>query len=387
MKKKIYQLAREEFEYTPAELILQEEWIKKEAEEGACARGTLFIRNSDNRRMKGVLHATAPFIHLKETSFSCTEALVDYELLTAGHKAGDQLSGEIYLVTSCGEYRMGVELLIKENAEKKKAGNLFRLANLAQSDWAAAVEQYKTLYGKKSTGPASQELEELLIDGNKKWKVEISTDSQSFYYEPVTESFAESLVLKKNSWGYVKINVWSDAEFLQPEHKVIWSDNFIGDTYMLEFLICKEKLHAGKNYGRLYIKTVHQLLTVEVCAVGPGEREEKLLRQKKKEASLLLVNNYLQYRCGLQEKEAYAREGLIWKKENHAVLSDEVSQFLEIYFMILSGQKALAEELLKDVSPAFQLEETAKAYLSCLCLEKKEEYRTFIKKRYRGRAG
>lgn len=382
MKKKIYQLAREEFEDTTAALVLQEERIKRETQEDKSIKGTLFIRNSDNRRMKGVLYATAPFIHLQETSFSGTEALIDYELFPMERKAGELLFGEIYLVTSCGEYRIGVELLIKEDAEKKKAGNLFRLANLAQSDWEAAVEQYKRLYGKKSTGPASQELEEQLIDGNKKWKVEIGTDSRNFYYEPVTESFAESLVLKKNTWGYLKINVWSDADFLQPEHKVIWSDNFIGNNYILEFLVCKEKLHAGKNYGRLYIATVHQTLCVEVCAVREGSREEKLRRRKQKEAFLLLVNNYQKYRCGLMDKEAYAKDGLAWEKEAKEFLPEKISQFLEIYFLVLSGETALAEEFLKDIALEKAEDRAALAYLSCLCQRNEEENREFIKKEY-----
>ena len=375
MKNKIYQLAKEEFEYTSATLILQEEWIRKETEEGKNAKGTLFIRNSDNRRMKGILYTTSPFIHLKTTTFSGTEALVDYELFSLERKAGELLSGEIYLITSCGEYRIGVELVIKENEQAKKAGNLFRLANLARSDWGAAVEQYKHLYAKRTGGgPASQELEEFLIDGSKKWKVQIRTDASSFFYDEVTDSFAESLILKKDNWGYLKIDVWSDAEFLQPEHKVIWSDNFIGDEYMLEFLIRKEKLHDGKNYGKLYIKTIHQLLTVEVCAICQSRKEEKLKQRKRKEAILALVHNYLNYRCGLIEKKAYTRESLLFRREHQSLFSEEMNQFLEISFMALDGQKALAEELLKDVpKQKGRLEKAAVAYLSYLSSEAPEK--------------
>ena len=378
MKKKIYQLAREEFEYTHAMLILQEEAIQKEAQEGSSAKGTLFIRNSDNRRMKGVLYATAPFIHLEAAAFSGTEALIDYELLSMDRKVGEQLRGEIYLVTSCGEYRIGVELVIKENEQKKKAGNLFRLANLARDDWTAAVEQYKLLYARRSGGgPASQELEEFLIDGSKKWKVQLSTEVSSFYYDEVMESFAESLMIKKDNWGYLKVEVWSDAEFLQPEHKVIWSDSFIGDEYMLEFLVRKEKLHDGKNYGRLYIKTIHQLLTVEVCAVCVSRRQEKERRRKQKEVKLWLMNTYFQYRCGLLEKNSYAKEGLRLRRENQNVFPEIIEQYLEIYFMILNNQGALAEEFLKDIHPEDRLQEGCEAwlwYLACENIEEKKEY-------------
>ncbi|MFW5651335.1 MAG: DUF5717 family protein [Acetivibrio ethanolgignens] len=379
MKKKIYQLAREEFEYTPAVLILQEEAIQKEAQEGGSAKGTLFIRNFDNRRMKGVLYATSPFIHLEATAFSGTEALIDYELRTMDRKAEEHLRGEIYLVTSCGEYRISVELTIKENEQKKKAGNLFRLANLARDDWAAAVEQYKLLYARRSGGgPASQELEEFLIDGSKKWKIQLSTDVSSFYYDEVTESFAESLMIKKDNWGYLKVEVWSDAEFLQPEHKVIWSDSFIGDEYMLEFLVRKEKLHDGKNYGRLYIKTIHQLLTIEVCAVCVSRREEKERRRKQKEVKLWLMNTYFQYRCGLLEKSSYAKEGLRLRRENQNVFPEIIEQYLEIYFMILNNQGALAQELLKDMHPEDRLQKGCEAWLWYLACENMEEKKGYV---------
>lgn len=374
MKKKIYQLVKEDFDYNPVSLIIQEEKIIKKAEEGKSAKGTLFIRNEDNRRMKGVLYTTAPFIQLKERAFSGTEALIDYELLTMERGAGERLSGEIYLITSCGEYKIETELQIIEDEEAKKAGNLFRLANLARKDWTAAVEQYKRLYARRNGGgPASQELEEFLIDGSKKWKIQLSTENKSFYYEPVTESFAESITLKKDCWGYLKINVWSDAEFIQPEHKVIWSDNFIGDQYILEFLLHKEKLHAGKNYGRLYIKTIHQLLTVEVCAVNPAGAGEPRLSKKRRQAALFLIHNYLKYRCSLLEKTVYIKEGLAWKKENQALFSEEAIQLLEIYFMAMDGQKVLAGDLLKDICPKNSVEAGAKAYLEYICTEEDKE--------------
>ncbi len=374
MKKKIYQLAREEFDSSFAALILQQDCIREETEEGKSAAGELLIRNSDNREMKGVLYAKAPFIRLKENAFLGTEASIGYELLSLDRRAGEELTGEICLVTSCGECRIEVSLLIKEAEEKKKKRNLLRLANLAKKDWPAAVEQYKELYPKRrGGGPASQELEEFLIDGGKKQKIILHTDRASFSYETIGESFADSLSLKKDGWGYIKINVWSDTEFLQPEHKVIWSDNFIGDAYTLEFLLKKEKLHAGKNYGRIYIKTIHQLLTVEVCAVCKGAVKEKVLTRRQKEAELVFIHNYFRYQSGLLEQAVYAREGLVWRKENLGAFLEEESQLLEIYFMALNGQKALAEDLLKDVNPRNTLQRAAVSYLRHVCSRSAEE--------------
>lgn len=374
MKEKIQQLAKEEFEYSSADLVLEEEWIEREAGEGTSVAGSLVLRNSDNRSMKGAVYAAAPFIHLQETAFEGTEALLAYELSSLDGKAGEKLSGEICIVTSCGERKLRVELAIKENGEKEKAGNISHLASLAKSDWAAAVEQYKELgFKPNGIGPSSQELEELLIDGGEKQKIMLCVDKNSFRYEAVVDSFADSLVLMKDGWGYIKINVWSDAAFLQSEHKVIWSDNFIGEEYRLEFLVDREMLHEGKNYGRLYVKTVHQLLVVEVCAACQARSEEKARARKRKEAKLLLFDNYLKYRRGLLGQTAYAREGLAWRRKNPGLFPEEESQLLELYFMALDGQKALAEELLKDVLPKGKEQEAAVFYLKQLCTEEPEE--------------
>jgi hypothetical protein len=376
MKNKIYRLAREEFDYNPTTLLFEEEKIKQETEEGKSVTGFFLIRNAANLPMEGTLYTRSRFIRLKETGISGREARISYELSPLDKKAGELLSGRIILITSCGEYELLVELFVKEDEKKKKAGNLFRLANLARDDWEAAVVLYKNLYlreGKK--GPISQEMEEFLIDGSKKSKVELRLEKNKYTYQKVEKSFIDEVVLKKNTWGYLKIDVWADADFIEPEHKVLWSDNFIEEEYRLSFFIDKELLHDGKNYGRLYIKTVHQLLVVEICAVKEDHNWEKEAHRKRKEALLALSYNYMRYRCGLLEKEVYAKEGLIWRRENQDLLSEEANRLLEIYFMLLDGQTVLAEELLWDVCPENDIQKACVAYFEYLCLTEATEKR------------
>lgn len=89
----------------------------------------------------------------------------------------------------------------------------------------------------------------------------------------ITQSRKETLVLRKREWGYLELEITSDASFLHPVKKQMTTADFIGSMLQVEYLIEKEKLHAGKNYGKLTLKSPYQTLEHTVCVYQKEQRE------------------------------------------------------------------------------------------------------------------
>ena len=98
-------------------------------------------------------------------------------------------------------------------------------------------------------------------------------DEKSKEYCDITQSSKETLVLRKREWGYLELEITSDASFLHPVKKQMTTADFIGSMLQVEYLIEKEKLHAGKNYGKLTLKSPYQTLEHTVCVYQKEQRE------------------------------------------------------------------------------------------------------------------
>ena len=48
------------------------------------------------------------------------------------------------------------------------------------------------------------------------------------------------------------------------EHTRITTEEFIGNSYRLEYFITVEKLHGGSNFGQIMLETPYETLTYEV---------------------------------------------------------------------------------------------------------------------------
>ena len=120
---------------------------------------------------------------------------------------------------------------------------------------------YRNLLKSIST---SQALEEFLIAVNKKSRINLGIDKTHLEYEIQDEDFMDKLILTKDHWGYAEIRVSTDAPFILLEQKFLWADRFIGSNHQISFVISSKNLSPGNNYGRIWIKTVHQTITIEV---------------------------------------------------------------------------------------------------------------------------
>ena len=112
-------------------------------------------------------------------------------------------------------------------------------------------------------------------------------------FSGIHETVREHITLKKEEWGYIAIEVISDAPWLLPVKNMITAADFVGGHGLVEYMIEPEYLHAGKNFGRITLQTPFQTRKVElVVDQGAKDRESsrQIIRRKQSELVSLYID-------------------------------------------------------------------------------------------------
>lgn len=326
MKEKIKQLAGGCFEYESPALLLSEEELIITVDAGGCYEGTLTVWNSLHTVLTGQIYSSSTFFSIKEKELHGESPTIAYTVQAKNLAPGDIIRGYLDIVSDSGEAKVPFIITSEPpflNSSLGKIKDFFHFTNLAKSDWAEAVKLFKaeefreflcyrdrkylTLYeALRKSRSASQALEEFLVSVHKKNPISFIVDKNILEYEVDTESFMDKIILMKDNWGYEEIRISCEGDFIIPEHKIIWSDYFVGNTYPLEFVIQPLKMRKGRNYGRIILSTVYDTVVVEVTALRKAVKDAERLKQRHIRGKVIsCVRNYLNFRENRISPEEY----------------------------------------------------------------------------------
>lgn len=388
MKEKVERLAKGVFEYETPEILLSEEELIITVDAGKNYSGSFIVKNNKNIPMKGILYASNELFRLEQNRFTNAENEIHYTFCGENMNPLETAKGEVCIVSDCGEILLPFNVNIEApylNSSIGKIKDLFNFTNLARTDSAEAVKLFKSrefeeilihhdekfllLYQNiiKSRS-INQALEEFLIAVRKKIPVNITVDKTSLHYEIGNESMMDKINLQKDNWGYGRIGVSTDAPFLIPEHKIIWTDNFVGNTYSLEFVLNPQAMRNGNNYGRIFLATVHETIVIEVsCHCTKPGFVRSSVRKKIQQYRQKITENYLKFRMNRLPLKEYV-------SETEAVLEQLVTldekrgcfyHLLQIHLMIIAGNEENAGQLLHDYADAVQKQKETDILLYC----------------------
>ena len=399
MKEKIEQLAGGEFEYELPFLRLSVESIDFGVEAGKHFEGSICISNSANRIMKGIVYSSDRLLTLSLSEFQGKECILTYRFDASYLKPSDIVNGKITILSDCGEIMLPFYVHVKAPAISTSIGkikNLFEFANLARMDWTEAKkvfrseeferivlkneEKYHIIYRNllKSIS-TSQALEEFLITVNKKSRINLGIDKIQLEYDVEDEDFMDKLIITKNHWGYAEIRVSTDSPFILLEQKFLWADRFIGNNHQISFVVSAKNMVPGNNYGRIWIKTVHQTITVNLVCRRHREVTPELaeFRHKMKQG-YDYTRSYLDFRIGRINLSEYIQitktliAGISNSEEN------TLAKLANTHLAVLSDNKRMATKLLDELSKeetSFRKTSTFEycAYLYLLSLIKRDD--------------
>lgn len=370
MKEKIERFAGGEFEYEQPSLQISADEIAIRVEAGKQYEGSFTIGNSAGRIMKGLLYSSNRLLTFNQTSFIGNEIIITYRFDATYLRPEDIIEGNIVIVSDCGEITLPFTAYLEAPAINTSIGkikDLLEFANLARMDWTEAKkvfrsedferiilkneEKYQVIYRNllKSIS-TSQALEEFLIAVNKKTRINLCVDKTVLEYDVLNEDIFDKLIITKDHWGYAEIRVSTDAPFIMLEQKFLWADRFIGNNHNITFTIKAAKLKPGINYGRIFIKTVHQTITVEIICRNRKEQTKVDKPVGRLRFNYDFTRTYLDFRIGRIDKAKYLQEiGSLLSLIDESTYGT-VIKLLKLHAAILSDDRNTAALLLEELS-------------------------------------
>lgn len=326
MKEKINQIAKGIFEYHVPEPMLQPERLLIETDAGGDYVGSFRVANRAGREMKGVVCTNMHFMEIIDSTFQGYDNEISFRFHAAHFLPGEEASGEIRILSDCGVVLLPFTVQVKAPACLASVGrvqNMDDFVSLAREniDEAARLfadahfqnvvlgedgqylEVCRGLAKGKNPGMA---MEEFLLETGSKTLIRLSADMTELDYEARCETFQDKLVLRKNTWGYCRYEVMTDADFICLEHSVIQTPDFVGDSYELEFVLHPERIRGMRGCGTIRIVGPWQTISIPVTLYKEEEDREARERDWRERQDILrLYDNFLRFRARQQSKKEY----------------------------------------------------------------------------------
>ena len=371
MRKRIKQLARGKFEYAKPQLLLSEESITFEVNEGEIYEGEFTIETSPATKIRGLVYVTNPRMKVLNPQFDEERVRIRYQFHTNGLSEGLTEKGDFVIVCNQNEISLSFCASISKKYGDTSIGpvkNLYDFSCLAKASWSEAFQLFyhksfpniikpneikeQMIYrGMIAAKPSNQNVEEFLIGIRKKEKIHFSADETKFEIYSISEVLKNSFEIKKDNWGYIEITASTDAPFIQLQKKIIRSEDFIGSTYNFEFFVDPEFLHSGKNYGSIQLTSVYETIEVVVEASLEEKREQDKTPDslRKKEYLAGIMELYQAYRLKRIVTGVWANETIDILTHLQSIDSEEpMYPLMKAQCLIINRQKQEAEWILDE---------------------------------------
>lgn len=291
LRKKIKQLAYGVFDCDEPDISLSVERIELEAVEGKDVSGEFSICSSNGKKLRGIVYSTYPRMECLTPQFDGEEIRVRYQFHSNGLVEGDVRKGEFVIVCDRGEYNLSFVVSVSKAYANTSVGKMKTLDDfvcLARENMEEAYQFFYSVsfsYILKNAGekerllyeairkeaPSMQAVEAYLTGIGRKPPVIVELEQQKYSFMGITASQKEQIWLVKDNWGYVSCDVKCDGAFIQLSKERIESEDFLGSTSFFDFYVDADKLHAGRNYGRIIFEFPKESRVCEIVASSSGE--------------------------------------------------------------------------------------------------------------------
>ncbi len=261
---------------------------------------------------EGKIYSSDTRMRLYETEFHGGQTQVMYCFDGTADQAGSNIRGEFVLISSCGEYAIPYTVSVRRPQLQSSLGiikNLFHFTNLAQTDWEEAVSLFYSrnfssilhkgdknillsYVGLSKNEENEQNVEEFLIETNKKPPVIYSFDIEGFLLEDVQDSIVKRVVITKSGWGYSCVNIRITGEFISTDRQLLTNADFTNNICDFEIFVDAARLHNGLNSGSVIFSDACNDYTIPFDILMEDEPERKNDNRKQRHALCNMVNAY-----------------------------------------------------------------------------------------------
>ncbi|MBS5116360.1 MAG: hypothetical protein KHZ10_00490 [Clostridium sp.] len=291
MRERINRLARGIVDAELPKLFLSPVKVEETLGSDTIYKRELYLSSENNLSIKGLAYSTHSRVRIASRSFGGLRNHIVYEVDTSWCENGDVIRGTINLVTNGGELEVPFLFCVETTASIRVLSTLHTVedfVDLAQKDMDLALRlmEYKDFTdapflqdlrvravfdGIRGHGNRQNALEEFFLGLGVKEPVGLTLSASSKTYDNPKKQVSDRIVLQKNGWGYVYLEVKADGEFIELSQKTVTQADFTDDRFDLAFKIHPERLHRGKNLGAIRFLTVHGETVVRITATAGNE--------------------------------------------------------------------------------------------------------------------
>lgn len=386
MKERINRLAKGIIDSEQPKMTWSPEVIDETLKLNGIARRELFIASSNGLNVKGFVYSSNIRVRIPNdnNTFGGLRNHIFYEVDTSFLAAGDEIEGSFYLVTNCGEREIPYLFRVDLASAGRTLGDLHTpedFLNVAEHDMETALRllEYQEfteapfmqdLYvravydGLKGHGNRQNFMEEFLVALGVKEPIRLDVDEQRRFYENPERRIEDEIIIRTDTWGYVYLEVSADGEFIHLPKKSATQADFSDGVFRLPLYILAERLHAGRNFGSVQIKTAEgtRVIPVEALARGAGRDAARAAYQDE-------FKQYLDMRL-LHESGMQDEAGSLKQMQKKLVLmrmanKEPLLPLLEAELEILAGQRDKACLILDEVRDAVLLKRVEYPEIYC----------------------
>ena len=323
-------MADEEYNISDKGLSITPDKIQFTVMPGAVAEGQFVVAGAPGTAVTGFLTSDNFHMQLRRDSFAENPDRISWRFDAGSLREGDVCEGMIGVVSNCGEYRIPfrAELVTPQTAGREmqeirnRNAAAERFLTLADEDWGSAVRLFyrkdfaqslvtkeeQMLYRGLSQYPGNeQNVEEFLIAACGKDPVEFLTDIKEIRTEilEIGSSARESqnteyrIAIRRRGWGYTKLRVSMSGSFLTPASSVLEGGDFIGDTCVFTYKVEKHRLHAGRNFGRIILRSPYQEIQIPVEIIYRRKSDARARQERESRRALIeMMRHYERLHTG-----------------------------------------------------------------------------------------
>lgn len=331
--------------------------------------GEFVVTSENGKLLKGVIYSTHEKFRIINNTFCGKEISIKYEIDSNRIEKGEEITGEINIVSNGGECSIPYHIEIDSNSVDTTIGsikNLFHFANLVQMSYDEAIGLFKSRKFSKlflkddfylesvyegliGSPDINLAMEEFLIAANKKTPVKIELAEKERVYDNLTENYGDTIVITKNNWGYLSMDIVVDGDFITGYKKKLTTQNFAGNSYEFTYLIDVKRLHQGNNFGTITFITGTQKHTFTIVVKAKNTLTvDKLDYQKYKKQ---LYRLYLDFRLKKIELEKWSNMSLAIIERMRNI--DDSSYFIKLFqaqIEISAGRDSESAWILENVA-------------------------------------
>lgn len=368
MKEKIQLLSKGVFEYENPVIDVSEKMITLDVEYGSRYSGYFDVVSSNHIEIRAMVFSSNKWMQCLESTIIGESSRVHYVFDTQAMEIGEISEGCFNIVSNGGELTIPYRVHVCAPYCETSIGQMNELEQfilLARENWGEALKLFRSsdfkrvflnnnknrrIYEALIKGQdAALAMEEFLCTLKRKQRVHVIVSQKLIEFESLDHVISERLLIEKNTWGHVQIQVRTEGSFLTVYKQVITDEDFLGSYYQLEYQVRPEYGRAAK--GRIILETFDQQIEIPVvCRQEKMRTESEQERRSLKASWLGLQRSYQAWRLGQMTKEKWlvtARQEIDGCLNNS---QESIYRVVEADYLRMAGDGTGAMEILEMVN-------------------------------------